>query len=121
DLANEMLQTLLEERFGLKVHRETREVQGYHLVVGKNGPKLTASAPPPDPPAVAVSQEDRTKAVMENMRKSMKNAAPGSRTQHRSGKRMTSAQLANMISGMVESPVVDMTELSGRYDVVLET
>src|SRR5581483_221060 len=41
DSANEMLQALLAERFGLKAHRETREVSGYDLVVGKSGPKLT--------------------------------------------------------------------------------
>jgi uncharacterized protein (TIGR03435 family) len=36
----QMLQALLIERFSLKFHREIKEVQGYALVVGKNGPKL---------------------------------------------------------------------------------
>jgi uncharacterized protein (TIGR03435 family) len=36
----QMLQALLIERFSLKFHRETKEVQGYALVVAKNGPKL---------------------------------------------------------------------------------
>ena len=36
----QMLQALLIERFNLKFHRETKEVQGYALVVAKNGPKL---------------------------------------------------------------------------------
>ena len=35
-----MLQALLEERFHLKVHRETREVPVYALTVTKKGPKL---------------------------------------------------------------------------------
>jgi uncharacterized protein (TIGR03435 family) len=35
-----MLQTLLEERFKLKIRRETREVPAYALTVAKGGPKL---------------------------------------------------------------------------------
>jgi uncharacterized protein (TIGR03435 family) len=38
-----MLQALLEERFKLSVHRETKEMPAYALVVGKGGPKLTAT------------------------------------------------------------------------------
>ncbi len=41
-----MLQSLLEERFKLKVHRETRLEQVYELVVAKGGPKLKPSAGP---------------------------------------------------------------------------
>jgi len=35
-----MMQALLEERFQLKVHRETREIPVYSLTVAKGGPKL---------------------------------------------------------------------------------
>jgi uncharacterized protein (TIGR03435 family) len=35
-----LLQTMLESRFKLKMHRETREVPIYELVVAKGGPKL---------------------------------------------------------------------------------
>src|SRR6202035_3442216 len=35
-----MLRTLLEDRFQLKTHRETREVQGFALKVSKGGAKL---------------------------------------------------------------------------------
>src|SRR5579859_2034284 len=35
-----MLQTLLAERFKLRIHRETRPVQAFVLEVAKNGPKL---------------------------------------------------------------------------------
>ncbi len=46
---NAMLQSLLEECFGLKAHRDTRTGQGFALVVGKGGPKLKPAEPLPDP------------------------------------------------------------------------
>ncbi len=39
----EMLQTLLAERFGMTVHRESRSVSAYTLMVAKGGPKLKES------------------------------------------------------------------------------
>ena len=38
-----MEQALLRDRFGLKVHFETREMPGFALVIAKGGPKLTAA------------------------------------------------------------------------------
>ena len=42
-----MFQALLTERFQLKVHKESKEVPVYSLVVGKNGPKMKAAAERP--------------------------------------------------------------------------
>jgi uncharacterized protein (TIGR03435 family) len=47
--APQMLQSLLEERFRLKVHKSTEERPVLGLVVGKGGPKLEASAEKPVP------------------------------------------------------------------------
>jgi len=44
DQARRMLQTLLADRFQLKVHHETKELPVYALVAGKNGPKLKPTA-----------------------------------------------------------------------------
>ena len=44
-LLGPMLQGLLEDRFKLKVHRETRTVPVYELVVAKGGSKLTPVTP----------------------------------------------------------------------------
>ena len=38
-----MLRSLFEDRFKLKVHRETKESPAYALVVGKGGPKIKLS------------------------------------------------------------------------------
>src|SRR5579884_2169493 len=43
-----MLQSLLADRFGLKFHKETKEMPVYALVVAKNGPKIH-EAPAPTP------------------------------------------------------------------------
>lgn len=42
----EMLQKLLADRFGLKFHRDKRELSVYALQIAKGGPKLTAAANP---------------------------------------------------------------------------
>ena len=42
-MAGPMLQTLLEERFRLKMHRESKETAVYALVTGKGGSKLQAT------------------------------------------------------------------------------
>ena len=44
-----MLQRLLTERFLLAVHRETKDLPGYVLLLGKGGPKITPSATAPPP------------------------------------------------------------------------
>ncbi len=45
DRVPEMMQALLIERFGLKMHREKREQPVYELVVAKGGPKLEVADP----------------------------------------------------------------------------
>ena len=52
-----MIQSLLEDRFQLKAHVETRDMPIYNLVVGKDGHRLKASADQtPPPPPVVVGQ-----------------------------------------------------------------
>jgi len=45
-----MLQALLEDRFRLKVHWETKDLPVYVLTVGKNGPKLKRTPRRPTAP-----------------------------------------------------------------------
>ncbi len=44
-----MMQALLEDRFRLKIHRETREVSGYLMTVAKGGLKDFSQSGKPDP------------------------------------------------------------------------
>ena len=46
-----MMQDLLQERFKMVAHHETKEMQGYTLTVYKNGPKIRESTETfPKPP-----------------------------------------------------------------------
>jgi len=94
-----MLQKLLGERFGLALHRETRQISGYALVIGKGGPKLHAAAKPGPFP--------------------MFRALPG----HASGASASMSDFADRLSRapfQVDRPVVDLTGLTGRFDLTLE-
>ena len=88
-----MLQSLLAERFKLKVHRETKESGIYSLVVGKNGVKLQPSS------AQGVS------------------FGVGGRKITAQGASM--ADLANLLTIQVRQPVLDKTGVAGRFDITL--
>ncbi|MBI4473462.1 MAG: TIGR03435 family protein [Acidobacteria bacterium] len=109
---NEMLQTLLAERFGLKFHKETRELPVYELVVAKNGPKLKESNPNSDGTPMRVTTPDgRGQAVGRGMMM----IGMGQIT----GGGMTTAQLAQMLGNNLGRTVIDKTGLTGSYDIQL--
>jgi uncharacterized protein (TIGR03435 family) len=110
---NAMLQSLLEERFGLKVHRDTRTGQGFALVLSKNGPKLKPAEPPPDPQKRVA---DMQKRIQENRESG---TLPGlNRANFPS---ITTEQLAFHLERFAEAPVADETGLTGKYHVTIET
>jgi uncharacterized protein (TIGR03435 family) len=92
-----MVQRLLAERFGMKVHRESREIPVYALVVGKNGPKL-----------------ETAKTVDEPGHRGI-NINPGVMT----AREATMADLADVLTTNLDRSVLDRTNLKGRYDFTL--
>src|ERR1051326_7596680 len=98
-----MMQTLLAERFKLAVSREKKEFDVYVLVVGKGGPKMKESVIEPGDASGAGFGMSMTGGV-------------GKLEAKRAG--MTS--LAGTLPRLVGRPVVDVTELPGRYDFDLE-
>jgi uncharacterized protein (TIGR03435 family) len=95
-----MLRTLLAERFHLQVHRETREIPIYSLVLTKNGPKLKESA----------ADETAHFSVRGNGASMLMVVAKG-----------TMAQLASRLSGNgAGRPVIDKTGLTGIYSFRME-
>lgn len=89
-----MLQQLLADRFGLKIHRETKEITVYSLLVGKNGPKLNpggASGPYLSAPS------------------------PGKLV----GTRASMSSLVRALGGQLHRPVFDDTGITGAWDFTL--
>jgi uncharacterized protein (TIGR03435 family) len=91
-----MLQALLAERFKLAFHRQAQDISGYALVVGKNGPKLTAAA------------EGGGEGTMTGAALVFE------------GHKMPLSRLADIVSGALRVPVIDQTGLPGFYDFKLD-
>jgi uncharacterized protein (TIGR03435 family) len=128
---NAMLQSLLEDRFGLKVHRDTRTGQGFALIVGKNGPKLKPAEPPPAP-AQGLTEEEQTAKAQQQAQKGMADAQKRMQENRESGtprvelsranfSSITTEELASRLVRFAGAPVVDETGLTGNYSVTIET
>jgi uncharacterized protein (TIGR03435 family) len=102
------LQSLLEDRFQLKIHREKRERPVYALVIAKGGPKLKESTAVPGGPQTGPSG-----LKPRQMRMSM------SRGQVTAYGVPVSA-LAEQLSNQLGRPVLDETGLKGNYDFTLQ-
>jgi uncharacterized protein (TIGR03435 family) len=92
DQRRAMIRMLLEDRFGLKWHFETRVMSDYELVVGKDGPKFKPSA--------GDSQHNGTS--MNNTDLTVTN--------------VPLSQFTDILSAELEKPVVDKTGLTAHYD-----
>jgi uncharacterized protein (TIGR03435 family) len=90
-----MVQSLLEDRFKLMLHRETKELPVFALIVGKNGLKLKKSADDARY-SIRVSGDQWTVTHLD---------MPG---------------LATRLSREVGRTVVDMTGVTGPFDFTLE-
>jgi bla regulator protein BlaR1 len=90
-----MVQKLLEDRFKLALHRETKELSVYTLVVGKGGPKLQRS------------DKDGTRISAGGM----------GRTDFQ---KVSMAMLAKTLSQRLGRTVINGTGLKGDFDFALE-
>ncbi len=114
-----MMLPVLEDRFGLKFHRETKDVEVYSLVAVKGGAKLQAAKPPD-----AGVEENFGPAAPGGgapgpggMGRAMMRISPQGMTLEAKG--ATMEQLVHTISQQLGSTVVDKTGLTGRYDYTL--
>jgi uncharacterized protein (TIGR03435 family) len=97
DELRRMFQAVLAERFGVVVHTERKEVKAYVLTVDKKGLKMTETAA--DGESLIEPNPKRMALTMQ---------------------RTSMPQLASVISRVMQTPVVDETQLKGRYDAVMD-
>ena len=91
------LQMLLADRFQLKVHRETKELPIYALIVAKSGPKIKSAGGEPGLGGLTTRGGDAGQTVI-------------------TGNSVPMAALARLLSSRVGLAVVEMTNLKGDYD-----
>src|ERR1019366_3136291 len=110
-----MLQNLLADRFRLVLHRETRQMARYRLVVAKDGPKLS----PPRKLPEYKDDDERIAAMKANMEARRRRPYSGaSRGFGEASATMT--KLAQDLAGYLDRPVTDDTGLEGSYSFDLE-
>jgi len=123
-----MVQSLLEERFQLKVHRESQEVSVYTLAVGNGEPKFKPSSDPAQaiPVPSALFGEPRTVQspfgpiggglTSPPMPRGGLIMAVGSDLV---GTAVDMSHLASFLAQQVDRPVIDKTGLKGPFDFKL--
>jgi bla regulator protein blaR1 len=141
-----MLQSLLEERFKLKFHRENRESPVYFLIATKGGIKLqpakdeqgnliTALPPPPDEKISQEAQKEAQKRILEKLSKgeqpgSLPKDRPGSTSVRKgimgntihtdiSASALSMDRLASTLTNLGDRRVINKTGITGFYDIDL--
>jgi bla regulator protein BlaR1 len=123
-----MLQNLLADRLGLKVHWATQQIDMYHLVVAKGGPKLKLAAP--DPPQGSDDDSKKGGPLPQRVGDDgfpipppgngpWMGGAPGGKMGLR-GHNETAADMARAFGiRATGGPVTDATGLTGKYDYTI--
>lgn len=118
-----MLRNLLTERFNVAVHRETKDMTVYELTVGKNGSKLQAAdlaVLPPEhepgsrPPTIGIPGSAGFPQIPPGIHVMVGKMTNG--IMRWTGRAQGVAELALLLGDEFEHPVLDKTELSGKYD-----
>lgn len=111
-----MLRSLLQERFHLRIRKETREVPVYVISVAKGGPKLQTSKGDcvtidPEHPAIRVEPDKPLPAVCGMSRLTGRGWEAFA---------VTMDEFATLLSTNADRSVVDRTGLSARFDIRLD-
>ena len=112
----EMVQSLLSDRFGIRLHRENKEMPVYVLLVGKPPLRLKEivvdpNAPPPE--SVTVTGTGGAQGISVNLGNGASYTFAGGKL---TGKRVNAPTIASVLERFTDRPVIDSTELKGTYD-----
>ena len=114
-----MVQALLEDRFQLKAHRETREMPVYHLVLNKRGPKLSADQTPPDPRQGSITFASSGEPAAPLPRGAIRIVTEPSGTTLLANA-IPVSKLVPVLQGQADRMIFDKTDFTGLLDVHLE-
>jgi uncharacterized protein (TIGR03435 family) len=119
----QMLRALLGERFLLKAHFEKKEFPVYNLAVAKTGLKLKESAAA-DPNVDGANKGAVNIAAAGGGGGAAVSLGNGSFLRFGENRleatKVTMGDLAEMLSRLVDRPILDTTDLKGSYDLTLE-
>ena len=119
DKIPDMLQALLADRFGLKAHLEKKEFPVYALEVGKDGLKVKEA--PLDPAAAATATNIQASGGNNGVTLDGGDGSSFTLANNRVDvRRMTMDRFAGLATRFLDRPLVDLTGLTGRYDLTLE-
>jgi uncharacterized protein (TIGR03435 family) len=106
-----MMQALLAERFHLTVHRGSKQIPVYELVVAKGGMKMKDAATDPDPPKLSKDGDGKPLPGIRWLEKTSIVQAYS----------MSSfADLLSLPAAQVGRPVIDKTGLPGAYNFTFD-
>ncbi len=108
-----MMQSLLENRFKMKSHRETKQLPAYALMLGKGKLKL-AEASSGDEPLIVTIESRKLPQAPGTCSNSLWVAGA-----HLVCHAVTIQRIATQVGSALGSPVVDRTGLTGKYDMDL--
>ena len=114
---NMMLQNLLADRLGLKVHWTSKAIDGYDLVVAKGGPKLKPAAP--DSPQGNDGLRPDGFPVPPPGNGSWFAQAPDGKVGMRGHNQTISELIGEIGPRTLNGPLTDATGLTGKYDYTI--
>jgi uncharacterized protein (TIGR03435 family) len=117
DQTRAMLRNLLADRFKVQVHRETRSLPAYALVITKNGLKIPNTPPPTKEPGNVGLGPDGFPSIPPDVRGVLFFNMNGQAKM--TAQQATMHELAAQLEKMLGAPVIDETQLTAKFDFAL--